>query len=228
MNKHNLITFSALILLCLTAFLSGIFLKNEKYMLVATIGAFISMVPFFVSFENKKHSTREIVIIAVMIAICVAGRFIFTAIPHFKPVTALVIITGMYFGSEAGFLTGSLTALVSNMQFGQGPWTVFQMAVWGLIGFFSGIINKRDLLSEKKLVLSLYAGLCGVIFSLLMDIYTTIGIDSGFSVKRYLFYVSSSLPVMLEYIVSNIVFVLLCEKPIGRKLNRIKTKYGIF
>lgn len=225
--KNNIFSSLSIIFLLLLAVLSNIFLGNEKYMLVATVGALISIIPFFTAFENKRHTTREAVVIAVMIALCVSGRFIFTPIPHFKPVTALVIITGMYFGSDAGFITGSLTALVSNMQHGQGPWTVFQMAVWGLIGFFAGFLNKKGLL-KNKVILLIFSGLCGVLYSLIMDVYTTISIDKVFSLERYLFYIATAVPIMLEYMISNTVFILVLEKPIGKKLSRIKTKYGLF
>ncbi len=225
--KHSIFSILSIIFLLTLAILSNVFLGNEKYMLVATIGALISIIPFFTAFENKRHTTREAVIIAVMVALCVSGRLIFTIVPHFKPVTALVIITGIYFGSDAGFITGSLTALVSNMQHGQGPWTVFQMSVWGLIGFFAGFLNKKRLL-QNRFSLMVFSGICGVIYSLIMDIYTTISIDSVFSFERYLFYVATSVPIMLEYIISNIVFICVLQKPIGNKLLRIKTKYGLF
>ena len=218
---------TSIIALIILAILSNLLLGNDKYMLIAIIAAFISLIPFFERFEQKQNTTREVVIIAVMIALSVAGRFIFTIVPHFKPVTALVIITGMYFGHDAGFITGSLTALLSNMQHGQGPWTVFQMTVWGLIGFISGILSKNGLL-KNKVLLVLFSGLSGVIYSLVMDIYTTISVDSQFSFIRYFAYIMYSLPVMVEYIISNIVFILILEKPIGKKLNRIKTKYGVF
>lgn len=225
--KKNLNSIIAVLCLIALAVLSNMFLGNEKYMLIATVAAIISCVPFFMRFENKQNNSREVVIIAVMIALCIAGRFIFTLIPHFKPVTALVIITGMYFGADSGFITGSLTALLSNMQHGQGPWTVFQMTVWGLIGFFAGLLNKKGLL-KNKFVLIIFSGISGAFYSLVMDVYTTISIDSTFSFARYLFYVAFSLPVMIEYVISNIIFILALEKPIGKKLARIKTKYGIF
>lgn len=210
------------------AVLSNIFLGNEKYMLTAVIAAIITLIPFFMSFEKKRINTRELILIAVMISLCVASRAIFILIPHFKPVTAMVIIVGMYFGGDAGFITGSFTALISNFQYGQGPWTVFQMAVWGLIGFLAGFLNTRGLLNKNKLILTVFSFICGVVFSLIMDIYTTISLDSSFSVARYLMYVSSSVPVMAEYAISNVIFILILNKPIGKKLERIKIKYGIF
>ncbi len=218
--------FSVICLLIL-AVSASIFLQNKNYMLISIVAAFISCIPFFISFEKNINSSRETVTIAVMIALSVAGRFIFTLIPHFKPVTALVIITGMYFGPDAGFMTGSLTALLSNMQHGQGPWTVFQMAVWGLIGFSAGLLNIKGLL-KNKLMLLLFSAVSGIAYSLIMDIYTTISTDSTFIIEKYLTYVVFSMPVMIEYVISNIIFMLILEKPIGKKLLRVKTKYGVF
>ena len=143
----------AILCLIILSIVSSLFLGNEKYMLVAIISAIIVLIPFFSRFERSKQNSREIVIIAVMTALCTASRIIFIFVPHFKPVTALVIITGMYLGCDAGFITGSFTALFSNMQYGQGPWTVFQMAVWGLIGFIAGFLNKRNLLEKNKVLL---------------------------------------------------------------------------
>ncbi|MGM9552373.1 MAG: ECF transporter S component [Clostridia bacterium] len=196
-------------------------------MLIAIIAAIISCIPFFARYEKKKSNTREIVILAVMIALCFVGRFIFTFIPHFKPVTALIIITGIYFGTDAGFITGALTAIVSNMQYGQGPWTVFQMVSWGLIGFMAGFLQKKGIL-KNKLILLIFSGISGIVFSMIMDIYTTLSMDSSFSIVRYFSYVAFAIPVMIEYCVSNIIFMLLLEKPIGKKLSRIKIKYDIF
>ena len=94
------------------------------------------MVLFITGFERKVTGTRRMVLVAVMTAISVLGRFI----PFFKPITALTVITAMYLGGEAGFLVGSLSALLSNFYFGQGPWTAFQMLAWGLIGYVAGLI----------------------------------------------------------------------------------------
>ena len=105
----------------------GVTLFNDrKYMLISVFIAFLSCLPFFVAFEKGRRTGRELVVIAVMSAISIVGRIIFAPIPGFKPVSAIVIITGMALGAEAGFITGSMTALASNVFFGQGPWTPFQ------------------------------------------------------------------------------------------------------
>ena len=95
--------------------------------------------------------------IAVLSVIGALGRAVFAVIPSFNPNSAVVIIAGMQFGPLAGFLTGSLSALASNMLLGQGPWTLWQMTAWGMMGCFAGEMCIRDragAFSDGKLSLS--------------------------------------------------------------------------
>ena len=151
---------------------------NSSYSVISMIIAVIGCVPFFLTFEKREDNTRKTVILAVMTALSVAGRFIFAPLPFFKPVTAMVIISAMYFGSEFGFMVGSLSAVISNFYFGQGPWTPFQMFCWGIIGFLAGILSNR--LLRSKIMLVLYGIFSGVVYSLIMDVWTTLWADGVF------------------------------------------------
>ena len=139
--------------------------------------------------------------------------------------TALVLITAMYFGPQAGFMTGALTAVISNFYFGQGPWTPFQMFSWGIVGLIAGVFAPQ---LKKSLVFRIiYSAVSGVLYSLLMDIYTTLWYDGTFNLTRYIAAVTSAVPVTLTYVVSNVAFIIVLAKPIGSVLERIKTKYGM-
>ena len=206
----------------------GVWLFNDrKYNVISMAIALLSCVPFFIRFEKGKSGAREVVVIAVMTAFSVIGRLIFSPIPGFKPVTAITIIAGIALGAESGFMVGSLTAIVSNIFFGQGPWTPFQMFVWGIIGFLSGLCFYKKQTSNR-FILAVIGLVGGMAYSLLMDIWTTVSMEGTFNVSRYLFYISSSCPFMAIYEVSNVVFLFVLAKPFLEKLNRIKTKYGIF
>lgn len=185
----------------------------------------LACVPFFFRYEKKKPDTKELVLIAALTALSVAGRMLFAFLPGFKPVTALVVLTALYFGKEAGFMTGALSAVVSNFYFGQGPWTPFQMLSWGLIGFIAGLIAAP--LRKSKLLLALYGAFSGVFFSLLMDVWTVIWADGYFNAARYAAAIVTALPYTAVYAASNVVFLLLLANPIGKILDRIKTKYGM-
>lgn len=227
MRNKKINYFIIMILIPLSIALGVILFKDRKYNIISIIIAFLSCLPIFFSFEKGKTSTRKMIILSVMVAISVAGRFVFAAIPGFKPVTAIVVITAIYFGSEAGFLTGSLSAIISNIYFGQGPWTPFQMFSWGMLGLIAGLPFMRKLLLKNKFILAIYGIFAGVIYSLMMDVWTVLAMDGVFNARRYLVAVTTALPFMAIYAVSNVVFLMLAIKPFGEKLERIKTKYGI-
>ena len=144
-NRKNLI--SALILLIGIPVIMAVgflIFGGKRYAFISAGIAVLSCVPFFMSFErNSDNNSVKLVIISVMTALSVAGRVLFSMLYGIKPVTAIIIIAALYLGSEAGFMTGSLTALVSNFFFGQGIWTPFQMFTWGLIGFIAGIFSEK-------------------------------------------------------------------------------------
>lgn len=217
------------IILCLivpAVVLGGALLFKEKqYAWISLCVTVLSCIPFFLHFEHSENDVRKLILIAVMVAISVIGRFIFAPIPGFKPVTAMVVITAMYFGGEAGFMTGALSAVISNFYFGQGPWTPFQMFSWGIVGFLAGVI--ADPLKKSKIVLVVYAIVSGVLYSLLMDVWTVLWADGYFNLSRYAAAVISAAQFTIIYAVSNVIFLLVFSKPIGKILERIKEKYRL-
>ena len=107
-------------------------------------------IPFFMVFEGRHPQAREIMVIAVMAALGVAGRSAFFMIGSFKPIAAIVIITGVSLGGEAGFLCACLIMMISNMFFGQGPWTPWQMFSYGMIGYLAGILFQKGILKAGR------------------------------------------------------------------------------
>lgn len=224
--KHiisNLVV-GALVIVCLV--IGVVSFQDRKYNMVSILIVLLACIPFYVAYENKRGNIRRMVILSTLIALSVIGR-VLVYVPGFKPVTAIVILTGMYMGAEAGFLCGSLSAVLSNMFFGQGPWTPFQMLAWGSTGFIAGIPFIRKIL-KNKIALSVYGGVTGILYSFVMDIWTVLSFDGLFSISRYMVAITAAIPVTFEYAVSNIIFLLVLRKPIGEKLQRIKVKHGIF
>lgn len=227
-KKKNILSYAIYFAAIPAVIVLGVALFNDgKYNLISMAIALLACVPSFVRFEKGRNTARELVALAVMIALSVVGRVIFAPLPGFKPVTAIVIITGMAFGAQAGFLTGSMSAVVSNFYFGQGPWTPFQMFVWGFIGFLAGVIFRNPDKKPNLILLSLAGVLGGVLFSLMMDVWTTLSWGE-FLLSRYIMFVGSSLPFMAIYAVSNVIFLLVLARPLLSKLNRVRVKYGIF
>lgn len=199
--------------------------RDRQYAYITLCVAVLSCLPFFLHFERSANDVKRLILIAVMVALSVAGRMLFAPLQHFKPVTALVIITAMYFGSEAGFLTGALSAVLSNFYFGQGPWTPFQMFSWGVVGLIAGWLAAP--LRRSRVLLALYGVFAGVLYSFLMDIWTVLWADGRFNLSRYLAALVSASWFTAVYAVSNVVFLLLFSALMDKVLSRLKLKYDL-
>lgn len=195
--------------------------EGQRYLIVSLGIAALTLLLFMTGFERRNIGSRRMVITAIMTALAVFGRFI----PMFKPITAICVITAIYLGAEAGFFCGSVSVLISNIYFGQGPWTPFQMLGFGLIGLIAGYLAKP--LKRSIVLLVTYGALAGAAYSFLMDIWTVLWYSGGFDPRLYLAAITSALPFTLVYAASNIIFLLILSRPVGNKLERIKIKYGV-
>ncbi|MBQ6808893.1 MAG: ATP-binding cassette domain-containing protein, partial [Firmicutes bacterium] len=147
-----------LVLLCVPlTILAGVYLLEDRsYSFISMAILLETMLPFVLAFEGRKPQARELVVIAVLVALGVAGRAAFYMLPQVKPVSAITIIAGICLGGESGFLVGALTAFVSNMLMGQGPWTPWQMLGFGLIGLLAGILSRWGWLRSRPLPICFY------------------------------------------------------------------------
>lgn len=207
------------VVLCFALLSSG-----DNYALASLLVTLLALVLFSCGFERRKTGTRRMILVAVMTALSVVGRFVFMAIPGFKPITALAVIMAMYLGGEAGFLTGALSALISNFYFGQGPWTPFQMLSWGLLGLLAGFLARP--LKRSRVLLSVYGIFAGVAYSFIMDVWTVLWYNGGFKPALYVAALGTALPYTIAYAVSNVIFLNLLARPFGEKLERVRIKYG--
>lgn len=214
-----------LLIIPLSILISFCVFGARSFVPVTVIVSVLSVLAFILRFEKQKSDVRILVTVAVMSALAILGRIVFTPFPGLKPVSAIIILCALYMGSEAGFLTGALTAVVSNFYFSQGPWTVVQMFVWGLIGFIAGLLSTP--LKKSRILLCVYGVLSGIVFSLLMDVWSVIWMSGGFDFLEYTKALYYALGFTGLYAVSNTVFLLILEKPVGGTLERLNVKYGI-
>lgn len=128
-------------LIALTVFLGS----KRLYMLLSLLILVMIMAPFFMIFERRKPRAREVVLIAMMSALTVASHTFFHIAFPVQIGTAMVVISGISLGPEAGFLIGAMSRFVCNFYMGQGAWTPWQMFCWGLLGFLAGLAFNREL-----------------------------------------------------------------------------------
>jgi len=124
---------------------------SDVYIAGSLLIIIYTMIPFFMVFEKRKPKAREIVLIAMMSALTVVIHMFFHLTLPLQAGTAMVIISGISLGPEAGFLVGALSRFVCNFYMGQGPWTPWQMFCWGLLGFLAGLaFNKIEYRSPSS------------------------------------------------------------------------------
>ena len=219
---------SVLIAVPLTIFIGMFYLGDKKYYFISLLIILETLIPFLVSFESRKPDSRELIIISVICAIAVAGRAAFYMIPQFKPVIAVVIITGVCFGGETGFLVGVVTGFVSNFFFGQGPWTPWQMFAFGMVGFIAGILFSKGFLRRTKLSICIFGGLATVIiFGGIMNTSNALLYFDSPTAETFISSYVMGFPFDVIHGVSTVFFLWFIAEPMIDKIERIKTKYGI-
>lgn len=192
---------------------------NYKYLVLIIASISIFSVGFYYS---RRLRISEIIVISSLSAISVASRIVIF-IPFFKPCTALIIISGSAFGPVIGGMVGMLTALISNIMFGQGPWTPFQMFCWGLIGVIAGLLK----ICKKWIAIIFGFFVTLVLYGGVMNFYSMITGGSVFNIYRYFAFVINGLPCDLIHSFATVVFLYFGWEPFMKRLSRMKKKYGI-
>lgn len=227
-KRTKIATLLILFLIPITIFIGIYYLGDKKYYFISLLIILETMIPFAFAFENRKPKARELVIISSLCAIGVVGRTAFFMLPQFKPVAAIVIISGVAFGGETGFLVGAITAFVSNFFFGQGPWTPWQMFSFGIIGFLVGIMFQKGILRKTKTDMCVFGFLVTfVIYGGIMNPASVIMWQSNININMVLSSYVMGMPFDFIHAVSTVFFLFFAAEPMLEKLERIKIKYGL-
>lgn len=228
--KHTIIASILSILLIPVTIFVGIYaFADQKFLFISLLVLLESMFPFFFVFEGRRPQARELVLIAVLCALCVAGRTVFYVLPQFKPVIALVILVGASLGGESGFLVGSLSMLLSNILFQQGPWTPWQMFAMGLIGLLSGFIFYKGILRTDRVSVCIFGFFSAiVIYGGIMNFSSLVLMHAGMNLPTILSYYAAGLPMDIIQAVATVFFLFLAANPMLEKLERMKKKYGLY
>ncbi|WP_418779259.1 ECF transporter S component [Intestinimonas sp.] len=217
-----------LLLVPVTLFVGLFYLDNKKYYFISLLILLECMAPFFLLFEGRKPQARELVVIAVLCAVAVAGRAALFMLPQCKPVMALTILAGVAFGGEAGFLVGAMTMLLSNLLFAQGPWTPYQMFAMGIIGFLAGLLFRRGLLRRSRVSLAVFGALSAiVVYGGIMNPVSALLWSQALNGAVLLTYYLSGFPMDLIQAIATFLFLWFAAEPMLEKLERIKVKYGL-
>ena len=229
LGKRTILSAALILLLIpLTLFVGAYYLGGRKYYFIALLILLETMLPFFIVFEGRKPQARELVIIAVLCALGVAGRAAFFMLPQFKPVMAITIIAGVALGAESGFLVGSMTMLISNIMFAQGPWTPWQMFAMGIAGFLAGVLYRRGRLRRSRVSLCVFGALCAVIvYGGIVNPAAALIWSHTLNWPTVLTYYITGFPMDCVHAAATWIILWFIAEPMLEKLDRIKTKYGL-
>lgn len=217
----------SILLLILSIIVLGLMavISNKNYLLVSFAFLILTFGIYFWKFEKTAHNSREIVFIAIICALAVVGRIIFAAIPSVKPELFILILGAIVSGPETGFLMGTIIALASNMYFGQGAWTPWQMFALGIIGLVSGLMQNKDIAIWK---LTIWGFLTGFLMGWIMDIYYIIGFVNPISLKSVVTSIAASFYFDFVHAIFTAVLVLIVGKRWMKLFNHYKQKYNLF
>ena len=227
MKKSKLISLLIFLLVVPATLILGSRMDGRWYYLTSTLMIAELLIPFFLAFEGRKPQARELVVIAVMCALAVVAR-VAIPIPSFKAIFAIIMIAGIAFGPESGFLVGAVSALASNFFYTQGPYTPWQMMAYGVGGMLAGYLFFKGHLKRKPLVMGIFGFLCVLlVVGPLLDTCTVFLAPITLNWKNISALYISGFPVNVSQGLCTFAVLLLLGRPLLDKLDRIKVKYGM-
>ncbi len=175
-------------------------------------------------YERTRPTTRTLALVATLAALAAIARVAFAPLPNVKPTTDIVLFAGMVLGGAPGFAVGAITALASNLVFGQGPWTVWQMLAWGLCGLLgAGLAAATRGRPVNRWTLAAVCGFAGLLFGTIMNLSSWLTFTGG-GVDQLLVIVTTSAPFDLTHAAGNVVFALLFGPAMLGALRRARAR----
>jgi energy-coupling factor transport system substrate-specific component len=178
----------------------------------------------FAWYERSRPPSQVVALVAALAALAIAGRIAFAAFPNVKPTTDIVIFAGYALGGAPGFAVGALAALVSNFWFGQGPWTPWQMAGWGLCGILGAALALGGR-NVGRLTLAASCGAAGILYGALLNFSLMATYGGDLSWERFIVLEGRAVPFDAAHAVGNIVFALIAGPAMVRMLIRFRERF---
>ncbi|HET7510750.1 MAG TPA: prenyltransferase/squalene oxidase repeat-containing protein [Solirubrobacterales bacterium] len=178
----------------------------------------------FAWYERSRPPSQVVALVAALAALAIAGRIAFAAFPNVKPTTDIIVFAGYALGGAPGFAVGALTALGSNFWFGQGPWTPWQMAAWGLCGVL-GTLLARGTRRANRFTLAAVCGFAAIFFGALMNFSTMATAGGELSWKEFWLFEGRAMPFEVAHFTGNVVFALVAGPAMVRMLVRFRERF---
>ncbi len=178
----------------------------------------------FAWYERSRPPSQVVALVAALAALAIAGRIAFAAIPNVKPTTDIVIFAGYALGAAPGFAVGALAGLVSNFWFGQGPWTPWQMAGWGLCGIL-GAALALGVRNAGRLTLAAVCGFAGIAYGALLNFSLMATYGGDLSLRHFLVLEGRAVPFDIAHAAGNVTLALIAGPAMVRMLSRFRRRF---
>jgi prenyltransferase/squalene oxidase-like repeat protein len=184
----------------------------------------VALLAGFAWYERSRPTSQVVALVAALAALAIAGRLAFAALPNVKPTTDVVVFAGYALGPAPGFAVGGLAALVSNFWFGQGPWTPWQMAGWGMCGILgAGLAVVRP--RAGRLTLAVVCAFAGVAYGALLNFSLMATYGGDLSAKHFLVLESRAVPFDAAHAIGNAALALVAGPAMIRMLVRFRERF---
>ena len=198
-----------------------------SWVLASTVVLGIALAAGFAWYERAHPTTRVIALVATLAALAAVGRIAFAAIPNVKPTTDIVLISGYVLGGAPGFMVGSVAALASNIFFGQGPWTPWQMAGWGAVGLGGALLARVAGRELGRVPLAIACGVLSYAFGAWMNLHLWVTYSGDHSLAQLGAIFATSLWFDVAHVVGSVVFCLAFGPALVRALARYRTRFEV-
>jgi energy-coupling factor transport system substrate-specific component len=178
-------------------------------------------------YERAHPSSKVLALVATLAALAAIGRVAFAPLPNVKPTTDIVLLSGFALGGAPGFAVGAVAALASNLVFGQGPWTPWQMAAWGLVGLVGAALGAATGRRLGRVPLAVVCGAAGLLYGAILDYSTWVTFSGAHTLRAYLAFSGSSLSFNIAHAVGNVVFCLAFGPAFVRALLRFRERFEV-
>ncbi len=179
----------------------------------------------FAWYERSRPPSQIVALVAALAALAVAGRVVVAAIPNVVATTDIVIFTGYALGGAPGFVVGALAGLISNFWLGQGPWTPWQMAGWGLAGILGAVLARATRRRAGRLELTLACGFAGIAYGALLNFSLMVSYGGAFTLDRWLALEVRAVPFDLAHAIGNMTLALVGGPAMVRMLMRFRERF---
>jgi energy-coupling factor transport system substrate-specific component len=188
---------------------------------------FCALAAGFHWYERSHPSSKVLALVATLAALAALGRVAFAPLPNVKPTTDIVLLSGYALGGAPGFVVGAAGALASNLFFGQGPWTPWQMGAWGLVGVLGGVLGAVAGRRLGRVPLALVCAAGGLLYGAILDFSTWAAFSGEHTLGQYLVLSGTSLPFNIAHAAGNLLFCLAFGPAFVRALLRFRERFEV-